>query len=60
VVLVTIVGLLALFALGAILLARSSHRRLESTGKPEADPPPPDAWREAGRRLTPRDARGDD
>lgn len=51
ILLVTIVFLLGLFALGAVLLARSSHRRGGADRRP-APPPSPDAWREAGRRLT--------
>jgi hypothetical protein len=46
----TIVGLLALFALGAVLMAGFRRRRLVSG---EDSPPEPltDAWQEAGRRL---------
>ena len=46
----TIVGLLALFALGAVLLA-GFHRRRLKTGNERPPDPHTDAWREAGRRL---------
>ena len=46
----TIVGLLALFALGAVLLAGFRRRRLE-TGNETPPQPHTDAWQEAGRRL---------
>jgi hypothetical protein len=45
---------LGLFALGAVLLARSHRRRLRSHDRLREEPPaagPTDAWREAGRRL---------
>ena len=51
--------LLGLFALAAVLLARSSHRRVEPGGKRPPEPPT-DAWQEAGRRLTPPEAGVDD
>jgi hypothetical protein len=46
----TIVGLLALFALAAVLLAGFHRRRLETDNERPPDPHT-DAWREAGRRL---------
>jgi hypothetical protein len=46
----TIVGLLALFALGAVLLAGFHRRRLERGSKQPSDAYT-DAWKEAGRRL---------
>ena len=46
----TIVGLLALFALGAVLLAGFHRRRIETPQEGSPDPRT-DAWQEAGRRL---------
>jgi membrane protein implicated in regulation of membrane protease activity len=46
----TIVLLLALFALGVVLLARSHRRRLAPRDR-AAPEPHTHAWREAGRRL---------
>jgi hypothetical protein len=59
IVLGTIVLLLGLFALAAVLLARSSHRRAEPGSKRPPEPPT-DPWQEAGRRLAPPEAGTDD
>jgi hypothetical protein len=59
ILLVTIVFLLGLFALGAVLLARSNHRQAGADRR-SAPQPPLDAWREAGRRLTPPPEAGEE
>lgn len=56
---VTIVLLLGLFALGAVLLARSHRRRLAAADRGTAATSP-DPWQEAGRRLRVPDEGADD
>ncbi len=47
----TLTLLLGLFALVAILLTRSHHRRQGALRRDRETGPAPDAWEEAGRRL---------
>ena len=50
----TIVLVLGVFAVGVLLLMRS-HRSRITPDRRRASPLLPDAWQEAGRRLTPPD-----
>lgn len=53
---VTVAGLLGLFFIAIVILARSRMRRQQSAERKRR--PSPDPWSEAGRRVSPDDLHG--